>query len=212
MDRVERNRSMILFDISIPLSPSTPTFPGDPKVRLENLPGDFAVTRLEFGSHSGTHLDIPGHLGIGGPSGDRINLEELIGPCLVYDLTGHAGPVDRRALADLPAGGPERLLLKTGNSRLWRRGKFVDHYQALTADGAACLVERGIRLLGMDYLSVESCKGGGEVHRLLLEAGMLVLEGIDLAAVEAGVYELICLPLKLAVADGVPCRAVLRRD
>lgn len=203
---------MTLYDISVQLSPSTPTFPGDPGVGLEPLPGDFAVTRLAFGSHSGTHLDIPGHLGIEGPSGDRISLEELIGPCLVYDLTGHAGPLDRRALEGLPEAGPKRLLLKTGNSRLWRQGQFVDHYQALTPDGAACLVERGVRLLGMDYLSVESCKGNGEVHRLLLEAGILVLEGIDLTAVKAGIYELICLPLKLAVSDGVPCRAVLRRD
>ncbi len=203
---------MTLFDISVPLSPSAPSFPGDPKVILEALPGDFVVTRLEFGSHCGTHLDLPGHLDIEGPPGDRVPLAELIGPCLVYDLSGHLGPVDGRALAGLPDGGPERLLLKTGNSRLWRQGQFVDHYQALTPDGAACLVERGVRLLGMDYLSVECSKGTGEVHRLLLEAGMLVLEGLDLTAVLAGVYELICLPLKLAVADGVPCRAVLRRD
>lgn len=203
---------MTLFDISVPLSPSTPSFPGDPKVKLEALPGDFVVTRLEFGSHGGTHLDLPGHLGIEGPPGDRVSLAEMIGPCLVYDMTGHLGPIDRRALAGLPDGRPERLLLKTANSRLWRQRQFVDDYQALTPEGASCLAERGVRLLGMDYLSVESSEGNGEVHRLLLEAGMLVLEGIDLTAVEAGVYELICLPLKLALADGVPCRAVLRRD
>jgi arylformamidase len=203
---------MALFDISVPLSPSVPSFPGDPEVVVQTLPGDFIVTRLEFGSHSGTHLDLPGHLGVEGPSGDQLPLEELIGPCLVHDMTGHQGPIDRRALAGLPDGVTKRLLLKTANSRLWRRERFVDHYQALTPDGAACLAERGVRLLGMDYLSVEASQGQGEVHRRLLEAGVLVLEGLDLTVVEAGVYELICLPLKLVVGDGVPCRAVLRRD
>jgi arylformamidase len=109
---------MTFIDISVPLSPSLPVFPGDPEVKLEALSGAFAVTRLEFGSHSGTHLDLPGHLGIEGPPGDRVCLAELIGPCRVYDLTGHLGPIDRRALAGLPAGGPERVLLKTANSRL----------------------------------------------------------------------------------------------
>jgi arylformamidase len=203
---------MTFIDISVPLSPSLPVFPGDPEVKLEALSGAFAVTRLEFGSHSGTHLDLPGHLGIEGPPGDRVCLAELIGPCRVYDLTGHLGPIDRRALAGLPAGGPERVLLKTANSRLWRQPQFVPGYQGLTIDGAACLVERKVRLLGMDYLSVEPVQGDGCVHRRLIEAGVLLLEGLDLAAVEAGVYELICLPLKLAVADGLPCRAVLRRE
>jgi arylformamidase len=101
-------------------------------------------------------------------------------------------------------------LLRTGNSRLWKEKTFCADYQALTSDGAAWLISRGVRLIGIDYLSIEAASGDGTVHRLLLEAGLVILEGLDLSRVSAGNYELICLPLKLASHDGAPCRAVLR--
>lgn len=202
---------MQLYDISVSLSESLPIFPEDPPLALVQRAGSFAVTSLSLGSHSGTHLDLPGHLGLAGPSVAELPLEQLIGPCQVWDLSQHQGPIDAKLLARQPAPFAQKILLRTGNSRLWQEPIFCADYQALTADGAAWLIEQGIKLVGIDYLSIEAATGDGTVHRLLLEARLMILEGLDLSRVPAGGYELICLPLKLASLDGAPCRAVLRR-
>jgi arylformamidase len=120
--------------------------------------------------------------------------------------------IGRRELEPLPLDGHSRLLLKTGNSALWSLSRFSRDYAALGLDGARYLVERGIRLVGIDYLSIEAFDSPGHpVHRLLLEAGMVILEGLDLTRVEPGVFELVCLPLPVTGIDGAPCRALLRR-
>jgi arylformamidase len=201
---------MPLYDISVSLSEFLPTFPDDPPLVLVQKSGPFAVTSLSLGSHSGTHLDLPGHLGLAGPSAAELPFEQLVGPCQVWDLSKHRGPIDAKLLARQPAPSEPKILLRTGNSRLWQEPNFCADYQALTAEGAAWLIEQGIELVGIDYLSIEAATGDGTVHRLLLEAGLLILEGLDLSRVPAGCYELICLPLKLASRDGAPCRAVLR--
>ncbi len=203
---------MPVYDISVTLSPSLLRYPGDPPVRFRPQPGEpFRLTRLAFGSHAGTHLDAPAHLLPQGAPADELPLERLLGPCLVLDLCRHEGDIDAAALRRLPLQGHRRLLLQTRNSLLWRRRRYSCRYAGLTGDGAAWLVERGVELVGIDYLSVEPAGGDGTVHRRLLDAGVIVLEGLDLSAVEHGEYELLCLPLKLSVADGAPCRAVLRR-
>jgi arylformamidase len=203
---------MPLYDISVTLSPALPRFPGDPPVRFRPHAGEpFRLTRLAFGSHAGTHLDASAHLLPQGAPAGELPLERLLGPCLVLDLSGHAGDIDAAALRRLPLHGHRRLLLHTRNSALWRRRRYSRRHVGLTPDAAAWLVERGVKLVGIDYLSVEPAGGDGSVHRLLLEGGVVVLEGLDLSAVEHGEYELLCLPLKLSVADGAPCRAVLRR-
>lgn len=201
---------MKLYDISVPLSPLLPVFPGDPPLTVTRCPGEFVVSALTLGSHSGTHLDLPGHLGLGGSSVADLPSELLIGPCRVWDLSEAAGPIDAALLSRQPAPDEGRVLLRTGNSRLWRERTFHADYQALTGDGAAWLVERGIGLVGIDYLSIEAADGDGTVHHRLLQGGTIILEGLDLSAVPAGRYELICLPLKLACDDGAPCRALLR--
>ncbi len=201
---------MDLYDISVSLTEALPTYPGDPPLILTPSAKPFVVTSLSFGSHSGTHIDLPGHLGLAGPTVAELPLERLIGPCHVWDLSGHRGPIDAALLARQPAPSVQRLLLRTGNSRLWQEQEFCADYQALTADGAAWLIAQGIKLVGIDYLSIEAATGDGHVHRLLLEGGLMVLEGLDLSRVPASSYELICLPLKLASRDGAPCRAVLR--
>jgi len=206
---------MILYDISVPLSPSLPRYPGDPPVRLAPLPAPgegeaFRLTRLSFGSHAGTHIDAPSHLLADGATVDAIPLSLLIGPCLVVDLRGHGNAIDDGLLRRLPLGGQQRLLFHTDNSALWDRPGFTEEFAALTPEGAAYLVELGVQLVGIDYLSVEPFPGKGKVHRLLLEAGVVILEGLNLAGVERGEYELICLPLKVGSGDGAPCRAVLR--
>jgi arylformamidase len=206
---------MVLYDISVVISPSLPRYPGDPPIRLSPLPppavGEpFCVTLLSFGSHTGTHIDAPAHLLDGGLSVDKIPLDLLIGPCLVVDLTAHDDQIDAGLLKKLPLKGAPRLLFRTRNSELWKQPGFVEEFAALTPEAASWLVELGVQLVGIDYLSVERSQSQGRVHRVLFEAGIIILEGLNLAGVERGEYELICLPLKLSGGDGAPCRAVLR--
>jgi len=205
---------MILYDITVPISPDLPTYPGDPPVRLEPVTriarGDPAnVTRLTLTTHSGTHVDVPRHFSDSGAGVDQIDLEVFIGPARVVEVHD-AREIGRRELAHLPVRGVERLLLKTGNSALWQRKGCTDDYASLTPDGARFLVDLGIRLVGIDYLSIERFDGDGEVHRLLLDAGTVILEGLDLTPVAAGDYELLCLPLNVPGGDGAPARVVLR--
>lgn len=206
---------MKIIDISVPLAAGLPSWPGDPLLLIEPLlqleQGDGArVSRITLGDHSGTHLDTPAHMLESGATLDAIPLSQLLGRALVADLRGCAaiGPAE---LAGLPLAGEERLLLRTDNSALWTRPEFCPDFIALTAAGAEYLVSRGIRLVGIDYLSIESFHGDGAVHRTLLGNGVVILEGLDLSAVPAGVYELLCLPLRIAGGAGAPARAILRQ-
>ena len=218
---VEANRTdnaeavMQIYDISVTISRTLPTFPGDPPVTLKPVSrldkGDAAnVAQLSLSTHAGTHIDAPRHFVDNGPAVDEVPLALLIGEALVADLRGvrKIGPEE---LAPLALDSVERLLLKTDNSSLWERGGFCEDYAALTGEGAAYLLGRGVRLVGIDYLSVEAFGGDGNVHRCLLEGGVFILEGLDLSGVAAGRYELICLPLKVREGDGAPARAILRR-
>jgi arylformamidase len=205
---------MRIVDISPPLTNGFPAYPGDPEVVIEPAllleQGDGAtVSRISMGDHSGTHLDAPGHQLPGGASLDTVPLSLLMGRALVADLRG-ATEIGVEQLEKLPLGGEERLLLKTDNSLLWNKPGFRPDYVALSVEGAEYLAGSGIRLLGIDYLSIEKFGGDGRVHRTLLENGIIILEGLDLSSACAGVYELICLPLRIAGGNGAPARAVLR--
>jgi arylformamidase len=206
---------MTLFDISIPLTNELPIYPGDPEFGIEPVllleKGDgAAVSRITMGDHSGTHLDAPGHQLPGGATLDAVPLSLLMGRALVADLRG-VTEIGARELESLALHGEERLLLKTDNSLLWNRPGFQRGYVALSAEGADYLVGSGIRLVGIDYLSIERFGGDGRVHRTLLENGVIILEGLDLSAVSAGIYELVCLPLRIPGGNGAPARAVLRQ-
>jgi arylformamidase len=173
--------------------------------------GDGArVSRITLGDHSGTHLDTPAHMLENGSTLDDIPLALLIGRALVADLRGCA-EIGLRELEGLPLAGEERLLLRTDNSLLWAKPDFCPDFVALTAEGAEYLLSKGIRLVGIDYLSIESFHGDGTVHRTLLGNGVVILEGLDLADVPAGLYELVCLPLRIAGGAGAPARALLRQ-
>ena len=205
---------MKIYDISICLSNDLPTFPGDPPFLLEPVTrianGDDAnVSRISISSHGGTHLDPPRHFDDQGVSVDRISLTQLVGKALLVELNGITA-ISRDELAQLPIKGEQRLLLKTDNSWLSGVPAFSGDFSCLTADGARYLVDSGIKLVGIDYLSIERLDGGGEVHRILLDNGIVVLEGLDLTGVPVGNYELICLPLKIREGDGAPARAILR--
>lgn len=205
---------MRLHDISVQLAKHTPCYPGDPRITVETAlsleNGDGVhVSRITLGSHSGTHLDAPRHLLGGGPPLSAIPLSLLIGKALVADVRNlrEIGPGD---LKTLPLSGVRRLLLKTDNSRLWKTRQFCPRYVSLTETGAAHLLGTDVELVGIDYLSIEAHGGNGNIHRMLLEKGIVILEGLDLSRVDAGMYELICLPLKTTAEDGAPVRAVLR--
>ena len=205
---------MKIYDITMPLSAELPVFPGDPPVSVEPVTrlarGDAAnVSRISLATHSGTHIDVPRHYDDGGLTVDHLPLTLLVGNVLVVELHG-VRQIGREELKRLPIKGEERLLLKTDNSSLWDQSGFHEEYAHLTEAGAAYLLEAGVRLVGIDYLSVERFDGGGEVHRLLLDNGTLILEGLNLDGVPTGHYELICLPLKIKDGDGAPVRAVLR--
>jgi arylformamidase len=204
-----------IIDISVQLDARTPVWPdsdGFRTVRTRSLEmGDPAnVTRLECDVHVGTHIDAPRHFLRDGATVEMLPLEMLIGPATVADLP--RCPLVTAALLEslaLPRD-TRRLLMRTGNSRLWKEPCFQTGYTALSPDAARWIVDRGIGLIGIDYLSVERYGTGPDAHTILLEADVVILEGLDLTDAPAGKYELICLPLRLAGAEGAPARAVLR--
>jgi arylformamidase len=209
---------MPIYDISLTITPTLPVWTGDPPVGLTQPShlerGDICtITRLDISAHTGTHLDAPAHFIRGGSTVETLDLDTLIGPALVVDARGY-GHLTAEAFAALaiPAG-VQRLLLCTDNSALWQRGEtaFAEDFIAIAPSGAAWLVARGVRLVGIDYLSVGSFDNGVPTHEILLGAGVIAVEGLDLSAIEPGEYQLICLPIKLGGADGAPCRAVLMR-
>lgn len=171
------------------------------------------VSRLDCDVHIGTHVDAPWHFLEDGATVEQLPLDIMIGPATVAYLS-EVSAVHASDLADLALPqGTKRLLLRTRNSELWAAGvtEFREDYVALAADAARWLVDQGIRLIGVDYLSVQRYKDSPLTHQILLVAGVIIIEGLNLANVQPGAYELICLPLRLVGADGAPARAVLRR-
>ena len=200
---------MEIFDVSLPIRPGMVTYPGDPEVRMERVVaiehGDVAnLSRLDFGVHTGTHVDAPLHFIDSGADADSLPLEIFLGPCEVVDATGVESEIGPDAVPE----SVERVLFKTRNSELWEREGFDEGFVRLGLPAAQRLVELGVRLVGVDYLSV----GGPETHRTLLGAGIAAIEGLDLREVAPGPYRLACLPLRIVDSDGAPARAVLIRD
>lgn len=204
-----------IIDISVPLYEGMAAWPGSEDFRLERTTsierGDEAnVSAIKGDVHMGTHIDAPLHFVEGGVSVDSIPLDILCGPAAVADLTGVDAITGKELSALALPGDTSRVIFKTGNSGLWKEKSFDSNYVALTEDGAKWVVEKGIRLVGIDYLSIQPYNDEPHVHRILLGAGVVVLEGLNLADVLPGRYELICLPLKLLGAEGAPARALLR--
>lgn len=196
-----------------------PTYPGDPAVSIEHVSeiakGALAnVSRISFGSHTGTHLDPPIHFIPNGKTVDQLDLSVLYGPARVVDMTRVEKAITAQDLerAKLPKRAV-RLLFKTRNSLLWSRSSFQENFVAFSWDAAQWLVDRGVKLVGIDYLSVEVF-GASEprAHRILLGAGVIIVEGLYLKEIAPGDYTLACLPLKLQDGDGAPARAILIQD
>jgi arylformamidase len=207
---------MDVLDVSVRLSADVPTYPGNPPFQLTPIKriaegASSNVSALHMGTHTGTHVDAPRHFYDGRPGADALPLDVLIGPARVVHLPG-LEPVTADRLRGVDLSGVRRLLLRTGNSALWSTPEFASSYAGVTGDAAELIANAGIALVGVDYLSVERFhQPGAPAHHALLGRGLVVVEGLDLSQVEPGDYELICLPLKLADADGAPARAVLRR-
>ena len=204
------------IDISLSLRPGLPTWPGDPRFGLRRLQsiadGSAAnVSEIQCSVHTGTHVDAPLHFLDGGPGVERLPLDVLLGPCAIVGAEAVHG--DLRPVDLPPSVDAARVLFKTRNSRLWAdtEGGFTREYVAVGEALAEELVRRGTRLVGVDYLSVERFDTHDHpVHRTLLAAGIVVVEGLDLSAAAPGAYELCCLPLKLVGSDGSPARALIR--
>jgi arylformamidase len=212
---------MPIHDISVPIAPDLiPVYPGDPGLEVSSWTaierGDAAnVSTLRLGAHTGTHVDAPAHFIEGAGGMTTISLDVLVGPARVVEVPASMRAVDTAYVEGLALAGATRVLFKTRNSTLWAtaRNHFSEDFTYLEPKAARALVARGVRLVGWDYLSVE--KFGSEdfaTHLALLEAGVVIVEGLDLSAVSAGEYELFCLPLKVWTGhgDGAPARAILR--
>ena len=211
---------MQVWDISVSVSATLPVWPGDPPILLERYmaisAGDVAnVSHLACSVHVGTHVDAPIHFVDGSSAVENLPLDILIGPTAVVELLDvDAITADCLEALALPSN-MTRLLFKTRNSELWAdpRHDFYPDFVALTPDAANWVVRRGIRLLGVDYLSVQRFHDPEPTtHRILLGAGVVIVEGLDLSAVRPGTYQLLCLPLKLVGSDGAPARAVLIKE
>jgi arylformamidase len=171
------------------------------------------LSGLDCGLHTGTHVDAPWHFLEDGSTVEQLPLDAMIGEAFVaYVPDVDAIAADTLARLMLPKG-TTRLLLHTRNSDLWKTGvkEFREDFVALTSDATKWLVDRGIRLIGVDYLSVSRYGDGPQIHQILLRAGVIIVEGLNLSGVEPGKYELICLPLRLHGAEGAPARAVLKK-
>jgi arylformamidase len=170
--------------------------------------GDGAnVSRLTMGVHSGTHIDGSLHFYDDGSGVDALPIEAMLGRCTVVEIADPGEAIDRETLAaaGIPAGA-ERVILKTPNSKLWDLDEFTHDFVRLDGSGADFVLEHGIRLIGIDYLSI----GDHDAHMTLLGNGVVALEGLDLRLIEPGSYDLICLPMKLMDTDGAPARVLLR--
>lgn len=211
--------NMKIYDVTVPISQNTPTFPGDPCVDFHVTAsiekGDAAnVTLLHFGAHTATHVDAPNHFIEGTSRVIDMPLDVLIGEARVIEIPSDVVAIDETHISRERLQGATRVLFKTRNSGFWSEPEkgFRTDFTYITPEAAQSLVDAGVRLVGIDYLSVE--KFGSEkftTHTALLSNNVVIVEGLDLREIEAGEYELICLPLKVngGTGDGAPARTVL---
>jgi arylformamidase len=207
---------MRTYDITLTITPEMIVWPGDPAVHMKRTSsiasGDSSnVTQITMSCHTGTHVDAPDHFLNNGKTVESLSLDLLMGRVYVLHLP-NVNMITASVLmdADIPPR-TRRLLFKTRNSDYWANGnkEFQTDFVGLSVDAAELLVDRNVRLVGVDYLSVAPFKLGKPVHTILLDAGMVVIEGLDLSKVSQGRYTLHCLPLKLGGAEGAPTRAIL---
>lgn len=208
---------MKFHDISVTVTSELPTWPGDPSVELGRVSkieegANANVSRIAMGVHTGTHVDAPFHFLEDGTTVDTLPLDVLIGSVQVVEIGDNVDVINADILKKsslIP--GVSRILFKTRNSKIWARDEkeFQTEFVGIDADGAEFLVQQGIKLVGIDYLSIAPYKKSRPTHEILLNAKMIIIEGVDLSKIQEGVYQLVCLPLKLGGSDGAPARTIL---
>lgn len=204
-----------IYDISLPIVSGGLTYPGNPPIEISPQQaiaqgGSSNVSSVAFGSHTGTHVDAPKHFFDDGTTVDALPLDVLMGPAMVVSFGDEVMAVGEAELRLHELKGHTRVLIATRNSKFIRQREFVRDFTYLAPDGAAYLASLGVRLVGIDYLSIEQFHSGHHrTHHTLLERGIVIVEGLDLSATPMGPYELRVLPLRLAGLDGAPARAVL---
>ena len=206
-----------LIDVTVPLDANLASYPGNTPFSLEAVKriarGDSSnVSSIHCSAHSGTHVDAPRHFFDAGGDADSLSLDMLVGRTRVIEVRSRTG-IAAEDLAAIDLSEDIRVLIKTSNSKLWGDPEFRKDYVGVTESGAKHLVDHGIKVVGVDYLSVEQFRfPGAPAHHILLGAGTIVIEGLNLRDVEPGVYEMWCLPLRVVGSDGAPARVVLRRS
>ena len=204
-----------IYDISVPIRSGGLAYPGNPEIEiaLQQAVAKGAganVSVIRFGSHTGTHADAARHFFDDGQPVDKIPLERLIGPALLVSFPDHVRAIGAAELKVHDLKAHKRILLRTRNSALLSQKEFVPDYTYLAPDGAEYLVDKGVEVIGIDYLSIEQFHSGHhKTHRTLLAKSVVILEGLDLSVPPPGEYQLICLPLRIEGCDGAPARAVL---
>jgi len=204
-----------IYDVSIPIRSGGVVYPGNPEINISLsssvAKGDSAnVSRIVFGSHTGTHVDSSRHFFDGAQSVDQIPLDRLVGPARLIAMGDDVRAVGEKELRAANIEGQKRILVRTRNSELLKRSEFFSDYTYIAPDAARYLVEIGVELVGVDYLSIEQFHSGHHLtHRTLLEKDVVIVEGLALSGPPTGDYQLICLPLRLEGLDGAPARAVL---
>jgi arylformamidase len=206
----------MIYDVSVQLSNDLPVWPSGPPIRLQSTPHlsrdrSYTIheTFIQISSHMGTHIDAPFHFVENGRRLNEIPLERLIGKASVFEFPG-VRSIGGRELRPLNWEGVERVLFKTENSKHWHDGRFYEEFVYLEPEGAKFLVERGVKLVGIDYLSIEKFRAEKHLtHFALLEKDVIVIEGLDLSRVGPGEYSMVALPLNLLGTDGGPTRVIL---
>lgn len=208
---------MHTYDLTLTISPEIPVWPGDPSVDLHRVSkieegANANVSHIKMSVHTGTHVDAPIHFLENGKSVDELPLNILMGRAYVVHLRDSVNLITAEILdsADIPPR-TRRVLMRTRNSVIWTKGNlpFQENFVAIDEGAAEYLVKRGVKLVGVDYLSVAPYKNSAPTHKILLKAGLVVVEGLNLSKVSQGRYNFFCLPLKLAGSDGSPARAIL---
>ena len=209
----------MIYDVSVPIQNGMPVWPSDPAIKLTanaHLSRDkshtIRVTSIEMGSHTGTHCDAPAHFVEGGKTLSEIPLECFVGPATVFEIPGTRS-IERSHLERLDWTGVERVLFKTDNSAHWNDGRFFEEFVYLEPEAGEFLVSRNVRVVGIDYLSIDRFRSEKHpTHFALLPHDVVLLEGLNLSKIAPGRYHMVALPLNLQHADGAPTRVILMDD
>jgi arylformamidase len=211
---------MKIHDVTFTVEQGMSVWPGDDPVQLYRQQkiedgANANVSFLGLSVHTGTHIDAPLHFLKEGYGVEQIPLDLLIGPAQVIQVPEDAKVIDSKTLEKIVLKpGIKRVLFKTAVSlqQTTLTQEFKTDFVGVAANAAQILVDKGVNVIGIDYLSIAPYKNSRPTHEILLNANTLIIEGLNLADVDEGLYTLYCLPLKLKGSDGAPARVILIQE